>query len=578
MYSKFNFILGKKNKNNIIFFLFLNLIYFFLEFLSLASLPIFVSFIIDPNFILGKFNIYLKNYYLNEINFHSLLLVLSIFIIVIFLSKNLFLIFITYLQNNFLKKIKIDLSEKFFSFYINSPYLYHVNNNPSKLSRNISDEIQGLYTYFFHLSGLLREGLTVFIVLIFLILVNFYLTLLIFAFFLTICFLYLRLIKPFIKMKAIENQNMRQVITQIIYEAFGSIKDLKILNKENQIKSFFNKKINIYEKNLLYFTYFDKLPRIFLELFSVIIVCLICIFYLNLGQDYKVLIPTLSLFAISFMRFAPAFSSVTTSVYYMKLFEPTIDLIFLELKNIENTEINNLKNINTDVSKLSNDLEKNFIFLNNISFSYPGSKLVPIKNITMNIEKGSIVGITGQTGAGKSTLFHLMLGLLTPQQGNIFYKGKDIFADLSAWRKEIGYISQNIYLLDGSIKKNITFNFFGENIDDIKLKHSIKISGLEDRINKLKNGLDSEVGVEGLKFSGGEKQRIAIARAIYQNPNILFMDESTSALDDETEEAIISNLFNAFKDKTIIIIAHRQSTINRCNVVWNLKNGALSSL
>ena len=577
MLLKFNLILGKKKKNNIIIFIFLNLIYLFLEFLSLASLPIFVSFIIDPNIVLGKLNFYLQNYYLSNLNFQSQLLVLSILIIVIFLLKNLFLIFLAYLQNNFLKKIKVDLSEKFFSFYINSPYLYHVNNNPSKLSRNISDEIQGLYIYFFHLSGLLREGLTVLVIFICLIFVNFYLTLFIVLFFFIISFFYLRLIKPFIKKKAIENQNMRQVITQIIYEAFGSIKDLKILNKENQIKSFFNKKINIYEKNLLYFTYFDKLPRIFLELFSVIIVCLICIFYLNLGQDYKVLIPTLSLFAISFMRFAPAFSSLTTSIYYMKLFEPTIDLIYLELKNIKNTEINNLKNINTEVNKLSNDLEKNFIFLNNITFSYPGSKLVPIKNITMNIEKGSIIGITGQTGAGKSTLFHLMLGLLTPQQGNIFYKGKNIFSDLSAWRKEIGYISQNIYLLDGSIKKNITFNFFGENIDDIKLNYSIKVSGLEDRINKLKNGLDSEVGVDGLKFSGGEKQRIAIARAIYQNPNILFMDESTSALDEETEEVIISNLFNAFKDKTIIIIAHRRSTINRCNVVWNLKNGVLTN-
>ena len=577
MLLKFNLILGKKKKNNIIIFIFLNLIYLFLEFLSLASLPIFVSFIIDPNIVLGKLNFYLQNYYLSNLNFQSQLLVLSILIIVIFLLKNLFLIFLAYLQNNFLKKIKVDLSEKFFSFYINSPYLYHVNNNPSKLSRNISDEIQGLYIYFFHLSGLLREGLTVLVIFICLIFVNFYLTLFIVLFFFIISFFYLRLIKPFIKKKAIENQNMRQVITQIIYEAFGSIKDLKILNKENQIKSFFNKKINIYEKNLLYFTYFDKLPRIFLELFSVIIVCLICIFYLNLGQDYKVLIPTLSLFAISFMRFAPAFSSLTTSIYYMKLFEPTIDLIYLELKNIKNTEINNLKNINTEVNKLSNDLEKNFIFLNNITISYPGSKLVPIKNITMNIEKGSIIGITGQTGAGKSTLFHLMLGLLTPQQGNIFYKGKNIFSDLSAWRKEIGYISQNIYLLDGSIKKNITFNFFGENIDDIKLNYSIKVSGLEDRINKLKNGLDSEVGVDGLKFSGGEKQRIAIARAIYQNPNILFMDESTSALDEETEEVIISNLFNAFKDKTIIIIAHRRSTINRCNVVWNLKNGVLTN-
>ncbi len=577
MYNKLYFILGKKNRNKIIFFLFLNLIYFFLEFLSLASLPLFVSFIIDPNFLLEKFNTYLHKYYFNEINFNSLLLILSILIIVVFFLKNLFLIFITYLQSNFLKKIKIFLSEKFFSFYINSPYLYHVNNNPSKLSRNISDEIQGVYIYFFHLSALFRESLTVFVIFIFLLFVNLYLTLLIVIFFLTISLSYLKLIKPFLKKKAIENQNMRQVITQIIYEAFGSIKDLKILNKENQIISFFNKNINIYEKNLVYFTYFDKLPRIFLELFSIIIVCLICIFYLNLGQDYKILIPTLSLLAISFMRFAPAFSSVTTSIYYMKLFEPTIDLIFLELKNIENNKINNLKNINTDVSKLSNDLEKNFIFLNNITFSYPGSKLVPIKNITMNIEKGSIIGITGQTGAGKSTLFHLMLGLLTPQQGNIFYKGKSIFSDLSAWRKEIGYISQNIYLLDGSIKKNITFNFFGENIDDIKLNYSIKVSGLEDRINKLKNGLDSEVGVDGLKFSGGEKQRIAIARAIYQNPNILFMDESTSALDEETEEVIISKLFNAFKDKTIIIIAHRQSTINRCNVVWNLKNGVLTN-
>lgn len=577
MLYKFNFILGEKNKNNIILFLFFNFIYLFLEFFSLASLPIFVSFIIDPNFVLVKLNFYLLNYNLNEINSHSLLLVLSILIIVIFLLKNLFLIFITYLQNNFLKKIKVDLSEKFFLFYINSPYLYHVNNNPSKLSRNISDEIQGLYTYFFHLSGLLREGLTVLVIFTCLIFVNFYLTLLIVFFFIIISFFYLRLIKPFIKKKAIENQNMRQVITQIIYEAFGSIKDLKILNKENQIISFFNKNINIYEKNLLYFTYFDKLPKIFLELFSVIIVCLICIFYLNLGQDYKILIPTLSLFAISFMRFVPAFGSFTTSVYYMKLFEPTIDLIFSELKNIENTLAYNLTSKNKNTIMPSNNLIKNFIFLNNITFSYPDSELLPIKNITMNIEKGSIVGITGQTGAGKSTLFHLMLGLLTPQQGNIFYKGKDIFTDISSWRKEIGYISQNIYLLDGSIKKNITFNFFNENIDVSKLNHSIKVSGLEDRINKLKNGLDSEVGVDGLKFSGGEKQRIAIARAIYQNPNILFMDESTSALDDETEEIIISNLLNAFKGKTIIIIAHRQSTINRCSVVWNLKNGVLSN-
>ena len=193
----------------------------------------------------------------------------------------------------------------------------------------------------------------------------------------------------------------------------------------------------------------------------------------------------------------------------------------------------------------------------------------------MSIKEGSIVGITGETGAGKSTLFHLMLGLLTPKQGHIFYKGKNIFTDLYSWRQEIGYISQNIYLLDDSVKKNITFNFIDENFDRIKLAQAIKIAGLEDKVNSLENGVESKVGVEGFKFSGGERQRIAIARAVYRNPNILFMDESTSALDDNTEELVMNNLLNNFLGKTIIIIAHRKSTIERCNEVWNLKNGRL---
>lgn len=576
MFHKLNFIIGEKNINKIIYFLFFNLIYFLLEFLSLVSLPLLISFIVDSNFIIKKLNIFLYNYKLNELNNNSLLSILITLVIIVFLLKNLFLIFITFLQNNFLMKIKVNLSNKLFLFYINSSYLYHVNNNPSKLSRNISDEIQGLYTYFFHLSTFFRECFTVFIIFFILIFVNFYLTLLIIIFFLTISLFYLKLIKPYLKKKAIENQNMRQIITQIIYETFGSIKDLKILNKENQIINFFNKNINIYEKNLLYFRYFDKLPRIFLELLSIIILCLISFFYINLGHDYKIFIPTLSLLAISFIRFAPAFSSITTSLYYLKLFEPTTDLIFLELKNIDNSKINNLVKINENINNLNRESKNKFIFLNDITFSYPGSKFFPVKNITMNINEGTIVGITGETGAGKSTLFHLMLGLLTPQQGNIFYKGKSIFSDLSSWRKEIGYISQNIYLLDGSIKKNIAFNFFNEKIDDLKLESCLKIAGLDKKIKQLKHGLESEVGVEGLRFSGGERQRIAIARAIYKEPNIIFMDESTSALDDKTEEIVISNLFNAFKDKTIVIISHRKSTINLCNVVWNLKNGILS--
>jgi ABC-type bacteriocin/lantibiotic exporter with double-glycine peptidase domain len=575
MISKLYHILGKKNKNKINFFLFLNLIYFILEFFSLASLPLFFSFIINPNYITEKFNFYFKYLFSKELNF-DLLLILSSFIIVAFFFKNLFFILITYFQNNFLKEIKLDLSEKFFSFYIKSSYLYHLENNPSTLSRNISDEIPGLYFYFFHLSALLRETLVTLMIFIFLIFINFKVTLTVLTFLLVTSFLYIKFIKPYLNTKALVNQKMRKITTQIIFETFGSIKDLKVLNKENEIINLFTEKVNIYEKNLLYFSYFDKLPRVFLEFFSILLISLICFFYLKLDQHYNILIPTLSLLAVSFMRFAPAFGSIIQSIYYMKLFQPTVNLIFSELKAIEANQIYNLK----DLSKYSNKenivLPKNCLVLDKITFSYPGNKLKIINNISMSILKGSIVGITGQTGAGKSTLFHIMLGLLKPQQGNIFLNGKNIFADLDAWREEIGYISQNIYLLDESIKKNITFNFIDNNCDIIKLRQAIKIADLENKVDSLEKGIDSKVGAEGLKFSGGERQRIAIARAVYRNPNILFMDESTSALDDNTEELVMNNLLNNFLGKTIIIIAHRKSTIERCNEVWNLKNGRLS--
>lgn len=574
MISKLYKILDKKNKNKINFFLFLNLIYFILEFISLASLPLFFSFIINPNYITEKFNFYFKYLFSKEENF-DLLLILSSFIIIAFFFKNLFFILITYFQNNFLKKIKVDLSEKFFSFYIKSSYLYHLENNPSTLSRNISDEIPGLYLYFFHLSALLRETLVTLIIFIFLIFINFQVTLTVVTFLLVTSFLYIKFIKPYLNTKALINQKMRKITTQIIIETFGSIKDLKVLNKENEIINLFTEKVNIYEKNLLYFSYFDKLPRIFLEFFSILLISLICFFYLKLDQNYNILIPTLSLLAVSFMRFAPAFGSIIQSIYYMKLFQPTVDLIFSELKAIEANQFYNLK----DLSKYPNNENivspKNCLVLDKITFSYPGNKLKIINNISMSILKGSIVGITGQTGAGKSTLFHIMLGLLKPQQGNIFFNGKNIFVDLDTWRKEIGYISQNIYLLDESIKKNITFNFIDNNCDIIKLKQAIKIAGLENKVDSLEKGVDSKVGAEGLKFSGGERQRIAIARAVYRNPNILFMDESTSALDDNTEELVMNNLLNHFTGKTIIIIAHRKSTINRCKEVWNLQDGKL---
>tara|TARA_B000000532_G_C18596571_1_gene289429 strand:- start:49 stop:561 length:513 start_codon:yes stop_codon:yes gene_type:complete len=170
-----------------------------------------------------------------------------------------------------------------------------------------------------------------------------------------------------------------------------------------------------------------------------------------------------------------------------------------------------------------------------------------------------------------------MLGLIHPKSGDIIYKNKSIFQNLDEWRKEIGYISQNIYLLDSTIEKNIAFNFLDESINKEKLRKAIKVACLDEKISSMPQGLNTVVGNDGLKLSGGERQRIAIARAAYKNPNIFFMDESTSALDDKTENLIMNNLNQEFKNKTFIMIAHRKSTIEKCDKVWKLSNGKLTS-
>ena len=573
MYSKLNSFLDSKDKVKFKFILFLNSLFFFLEFLSLVSIPIFVALLLNPDFLSNKLDTYLSSDFVSILNNKNIIFFSGLFVVSIFFIKNVFLLYLIYIQGKFFKKIKIHFANKLFNYYVNSPYFFHLKNNPSELSRNASGEIQGMYTYFYHFISFIRESIAILVIFTLLMIVNPLETLLICLVLGLIMFAYLKTIKPYIKKKAIKNQELAANITQTIYEAFGAIKDLKILGKEKEIQKYFDKSVTFFEKNLYFFSFFEKIPRIFLELFSIILIITISLTYLAFNQNFVSLLPILSLIIVSIVRFIPAFGGITTSITYMKMFEPSINLLSKEIKKI-NLNGNLESTFRNTINKIRNlNIKKSYFLVDNVSFKYPESKLVTLKNISMNIERGCKVGITGKTGAGKSTLFYLMLGLFEPKHGNIFYKGLNIFENLTEWRKEIGYVSQNIYLLDSSIKRNIAFNFLDEPIDEKKIEKAINIANLEGKIIELPNGINTNVGTDGLKLSGGERQRIALARAVYREPNIFFMDESTSALDDKTEETIMNNIKTNFNEKTIIIIAHRKTTIDKCDKIWNLKNG-----
>ena len=573
MISKVFKILEKKDfiKLQVIFLL--NFFTFFFELLSLGLIPIFVSFIFEIQTVLDKFEKY-GIFFFSNIDNDSLVKYLGIFIILVFIVKNIFYFFFVYIQGKFVANIKEKVSKKLLGFYVSCPFPFHLNNNPAQLTRNTTNSIDGLSIYILRLVELLKESLAILVILILLSFVNLPITLIIFLIFSLLGFLYINTIRPSYRKKAKANENYKISLIQTINETFGAIKDIKLHNKESEIISNYNKFRHNYEKNLFHFSIIQKIPRLLLETIAIFIITISALIFFNSSYDLLAFLTILSLIVVAIIRFIPAFNSIISSIFYIRMFEPSVEIIFNEFKKINNFKKRQVYKIQDSHEKIL-EPEKSFITLKDISFSYDNEANTTLKNINIDIEKGTIVGVTGETGAGKSTLFHIILGLLEPKSGVVLFKNQNINLDIINWRNQIGYIAQNIYLLDDTIEKNISFDFLEKEIDKERMNFAIEMSCLQKKIFELPDGLRTKVGNDGLRLSGGEKQRIALARAIYKNPDIFFMDESTSALDSETEQKIMLNLKKNFSNKTIILIAHRKSTIEACDKVINIKNGVI---
>ena len=570
MISKIKKIFSKKDKFKLNLILFFNLFTFFTEFLSLASIPVFVALIIDTPAVLDKFEKY-NFFYFSNIDYNDVIKIFGIFIIGIFLIKNIINFILIDISSRFAEKIKIDISSKLLKDYLSAPFDYHLKNNPAYLTRNIMGCVEGFSVYITQVINMYKEFLALLVIFILLLAVNPIVTISLTIFFLFLSFLYVKRVRPILKNKSEKNENLKAKLIQMINETFGAIKDIKILNKEKDVIESYNEKRHKLERNILHFTFFQKSPKLILETVSIFLITFSTLFVLNFNNNITTLFTILSLVVIAVVRFIPAFNAIITSMTYIRLYKPSVDIVLNELNKLKVPPFKHAAKHNSFISKNEND----FISLENIFFSYPDNDRDILKGISFYIKEGIKLGITGETGAGKSTLFHLMLGLLEPKTGDIYFKNKSIYQNIKDWRNEIGYVAQSIYLLDDTIQKNIAYNFLNEKIDKKRLNFSIEMACLQQKISELPEGINTRVGSDGIKLSGGEKQRVALARAIYKNPSIFFMDEATSALDTETEEKIISNIKSNLSAKTIIMIAHRKSTIQDCDQIINLNNGKL---
>ena len=529
-------LLDKKKKFQLKIMFFLIAVYFFFEFASLASIPIFVGILASPDLVINKVQNFLNLSLLDKYSNTQFQILAAFLVILIFLIKNIYLVLITIYESKFLKNFKVYISNKLFNYYTELPYHYHLKNNPSKLTRIVSDDVQSASGYIQHTLSLTREVIALTVIFVLLLIVNWALALTIFLLLILVSSIYLKIIKPFLKQAAKKNQSLRKSMFQTISEVFGIIKEVKVYSKENQVKEFYNQNNAEFEKNLYYFYIINKLPRVILEIFALSLIILVSLIFFNISDDYTKHFPTLALLTAATVRFIPAFNGIVSGLSYLKIYSVSIDLISREIDEMKNFEIDELnKKIFIKKESLNKD---GYLRLHNLSFKYHSQDQYLLKNINLNIEKGSKTAVIGETGSGKSTLANLILGLFIPQEGDISFEGESIYTNISKWRKRIGYVPQKTYLLDSTIEKNITFDFFEDKVDYEKMEKAIHLSSLSEKIKELPHGLKTRVGTDGLKFSGGEKQRMALARAIYHNHSILVMDEFTSALDKNTENKI----------------------------------------
>ena len=568
----FRKILTTNLKIKLFFLIFLLIFVALIEMVVLALIPLYVALLINPTKELEIINININDLVSNFYS-ENIVIAFSIILIFAFTSKLVFVLFSNYFELNLIKIIRLNFSKKLFSTYLQKSYSYFINTNTSELSRNIIKEVHEASSFLRSCITILREFFILFVILVLLILYDpiasfiSFVTLVIFA-----LLFYLNTDK---KLKKIAEKRVfsSKKIFEIISETFGGIRDVKIFAKEKFFLNNFNKQNNIYENNLMIRDLISKLPRIFFEFIAILILVLITFLFFYLNKNSADILPSLALMTVCILRLVPSFSSLNSSLTHINSHQISFDLLLGEIifKESKNTKVENT------VSQKHNNInlgEQTSIQISDLNYSYDQKKTKALDGISLSVDKGEMIGVIGKSGSGKTTLINIILGLLNPKHGKISING----ASQTKEKTTISYVPQDIFLLDDTLRKNIAFGEEEEDIKDDKVLKCIEEVKLTKLIDKSDKGINMIVGERGTKLSGGEKQRLGIARALYKNPAILVLDEATSSLDYETENEIVRSIFNLKGKHTTIIVAHRLSTVQICNRVLLMENGKIKDI
>ena len=572
IFKKLMVIMNAKQKRKMALLLVMMVFGAFLETASISLIIPVMTLVLSPNAV--EENALMAGVYhgLGMTSPKQFTVVVMAAMVLAFVLKNLFLFLLQKTMYRFVYKNQFETQEKMLRSFVKRDYEFYLNIETSTIQRIIAADVVNAYLLILCLLQIMSECAVFFMLAVALLLVDFKMTLVIAGLLVLTLIVVKNVIKPIMNRTGKENQDYASLIYQWLSQTVGGIKEIKIIGKENYFIGEYSERGSHYVAAMERLNLFSNAPKLLIETVCIAGMVAYMLVIVMMGKDLTEMMPALSAFAMAAVRLMPSANRINNQLTQLAYYEPffmNVSDNLLEETSEQNIDMSYAK----EAEKLPVEKE---ITLKDITYAYPNTEKLIFDHADMTIPVGSSIGIVGGSGSGKTTIVDILLGLLKVKEGTISADGTDIMSNYRGWLKNVGYIPQMIFLLDDDIRKNVAFGVPEEEIDEERLWYALKEAQLDEFVKTLPEGVHTGIGEKGIRISGGQRQRIGIARALYNDPEVLILDEATSALDNDTEAAIMDSINRFQGKKTLVIIAHRLQTIEKCDMVYRVENGKIS--
>ena len=573
IFKKFNKVLNKKQKSRVVVLIFMILIGAVLETLGVSMIyPLIETVMMPEVFEQNAMIVWICNVlgYTSAEQFVTFMLLALIFI---FIFKNLYLLLLYYVQHSFITNSQYRISRDLLKVYLNRPYEFYLNASTGDIMRTVYSDSTGIFNLLLQCMQFVTEFMVAIFLGTYLLIIDPVMTIVMGILLVGITLLSSAFLKPRISRIGEESRQQQSKMYKTIMQSINSVKDVKVYAKEDAFLGIYRKYGKRYYNLARDHEVLSSVPRLAIEAFSLSGVLAYMAVMMKLGQNVQTMVPQLSAFAVAAVRLLPSASRINTYLANIAYYRPTLDYVYANVelpKNVDERAAEAKAVTETDKLKFHDCIKVEQLY-----YKYPNTDKYIFENARMQVPYGKSVGIMGPSGAGKTTVVDIMLGLLRVESGTITCDGVNVLEHYGQWLANIGYISQTINMVDDTIRANIAFGVDVDDIDDARVWQVLEEAQLADFVRNLPNGINTVIGERGVRISGGQRQRVGIARALYHDPEILILDEATSALDNDTEAAIMEAIENFHGRKTMLIIAHRLKTIENCDIIYKVENGKI---